>query len=123
MMSFVKAVKDLLVGAGLTADYTLQLYEWRDTGKDTPYIIIQPNGGQAIVADLGSEHNLRISLISSKSTGYKIEARAIEIIDYLLENSVQEWGYIENQGGISQPVFTTDNRMILRLDLRIIYNK
>lgn len=123
MISFVKAVKDLLVDASLTTDYTLQLYEWRDTGKDTPYIVIQPNGGQAIVADLGSEHNLRISLISSKSTGYKIEARAIEIIDYLLENSVQEWGYIESQGGISQPVFTTDNRMILRLDLRIIYNK
>ncbi|WP_017357785.1 hypothetical protein [Actinobacillus pleuropneumoniae] len=123
MISFVKAVKDLLVDASLTTDYTLQLYEWRDTGKDTPYIVIQPNGGQAMVADLGSEHNLRISLISSKSTGYKIEARAIEIIDYLLENSVQEWGYIESQGGISQPVFTTDNRMILRLDLRIIYNK
>ncbi|EFL79793.1 MULTISPECIES: phage tail termination protein [Actinobacillus] len=123
MISFVKAVKDLLVDASLTTDYTLQLYEWRDTGKDTPYIVIQPNGGQAMVADLGSEHNLRISLISSKSTGYKIEARAIEIIDYLLANSVQEWGYIESQGGISQPVFTTDNRMILRLDLRIIYNK
>lgn len=123
MISFVKAVKGLLVDASLTTDYTLQLYEWRDTGKDTPYIVIQPNGGQAMVADLGSEHNLRISLISSKSTGYKIEARAIEIIDYLLANSVQEWGYIESQGGISQPVFTTDNRMILRLDLRIIYNK
>ncbi|KIE97476.1 hypothetical protein AP5651_00614 [Actinobacillus pleuropneumoniae] len=123
MISFVKAVKDLLVDASLTTDYTLQLYEWRDTGKDTPYIVIQPNGGQAMVADLGSEHNLRISLISSKSTGYKIEARAIEIIDYSLANSVQEWGYIESQGGISQPVFTTDNRMILRLDLRIIYNK
>ncbi|USQ17135.1 hypothetical protein ACIX90_02840 [Actinobacillus pleuropneumoniae] len=123
MISFVKAVKDLLVDASLTTDYTLQLYEWRDTGKDTPYIVIQPNGGQAMVADLGSEHNLRISLISSKSTGYKIETKAIEIIDYLLENSVQDWGYIESQGGISQPVFTTDNRMILRLDLRIIYNK
>ena len=91
--------------------------------KGGPYVVIQSNGGGAQISTLGSEHYLLVSLIASKAMGFTIEAKAIELINYALSNPVSDFGYIENTGGIPQPIFTTDNRMILRLQFRIITQK
>nr|DAN36632.1 MAG TPA: tail completion protein [Caudoviricetes sp.] len=122
MISFVKALKAWMEKSGLFQGYDIQLYQWEDK-KGGPYVVIQSNGGGSQISTLGSEHYLLVSLIASKAMGFTIEAKAIELINYALSNPVSDFGYIENTGGVPQPIFTTDNRMIMRLQFRIIYTK
>lgn len=120
MISYVKAFKQWLEQQSLVDDYVVQLYQWEDTQKVKPVIVIQPNSGTPQVADLSSEHYLLISLVASKSSGYMIEERARAILDKVLFNPFTNFGYIESMSGISAPMFTEDNRMIIRLKFKIV---
>ncbi|QLB40798.1 hypothetical protein [Mannheimia pernigra] len=120
MISYVKAFKQWLEQRSLVNDYVVQLYQWGDTQKVKPVIVIQPNSGTPQVADLSSEHYILVSLVASKSSGYTIEERARAILDKVLSDPFASFGYIESIGSISAPVFTEDNRMIIRLQFKIV---
>lgn len=120
MISYVKAFKQWLEQHSLTDGYQVQLYQWEDVQKAQPVIVIQPNNGTAQVADLSSEHYLLISLVASKQAGYTIEARARALMQAVREQPFAPFGYLEIVGSMPMPIFTEDNRMVLRLPLRII---
>ncbi|ULX30128.1 hypothetical protein H1D06_07090 [Mannheimia haemolytica] len=120
MISYVKAFKQWLEAHSLADGYVVQLYQWEDTQKAKPVIVIQPNSGSPQVSDLSSEHYLLISLVAGKNSGYTIEERAMAIMSKILVEPFASFGYIESMGGLPAPIFTEDNRMIFRLPLRII---
>lgn len=66
MISYVKAFKQWLEAHSLADGYVVQLYQWEDTQKAKPVIVIQPNSGSPQVSDLSSEHYLLISLVAGK---------------------------------------------------------
>lgn len=120
MMSFVKSLKRWLESNALSDGFIVQLYQWEDRDGITPYLVIQPDGGSVQIPDHSNEHYFLLSLIADKNTGYAIESKARQIMSAILTNPITEFGYLECTGGLPMPIFTTDNRMILRLSLRLI---
>lgn len=121
MISFVKAFRDWLKTNGQLAGLTVQLYQWEDLAdKNQTYFVIQPNGGSTQVAEMGAEHTLQISLVAGKASGFTIEEKARALIAFVLNNPIAPFGYVESVGGLPAPIFTADNRMVLRLTFRII---
>lgn len=122
-MSILNDVKNFIVNSDLLAGYHIQLYQWRDKGdKVSLYAVFRPDGGTAIRDDLASESYILVSLVGSNKTGFDVANKAQELIDYIKSNSSAEFGYIENMGGISGPVFTEDNRMVVQLQFRIVHD-
>lgn len=121
-------VKNLLVGAGLAAGYTVQSLMWNDTGDlKQRFIVFRPNGGTAVDRDIGSDHYMLVDLITGKSSGdyAKSETDVQAIIDYVQQNPISDpcVGQITNMGGIPSPILTTEGRMVWRLQFACSYGE
>lgn len=121
-------VKNLLVGAGLAAGYTVQSLMWNDTGDlKQRFLVFRPNGGTAIDRDIGSDHYVLVDLITGKSSGdyAKSETDVQAIIDYVQQNPISDpcVGQITNMGGIPSPIPTTEGRMVWRLQFACSYGE
>lgn len=121
-------VKNLLVGAGLAAGYTVQSLMWNDTGDlKQRFIVFRPNGGTAVDRDIGSDHYVLVDLITGKSSGdyAKSETDVQAIIDYVQQNPISDpcVGQITNMGGIPSPILTTEGRMVWRLQFACSYGE
>lgn len=121
-------VKNLLVGAGLAAGYTVQSLMWNDTGDlKQRFLVFRPNGGTAVDRDIGSDHYVLVDLITGKSSGdyAKSETDVQAIIDYVQQNPVSApcVGQITNMGGIPSPILTTEGRMVWRLQFACSYGE
>ena len=121
-------VKNLLVGAGLAAGYTVQSLMWNDTGDlKQRFLVFRPNGGTAVDRDIGSDHYVLVDLITGKSSGdyAKSETDVQAIIDYVQQNPISDpcVGQITNMGGIPSPTPTTEGRMVWRLQFACSYGE
>lgn len=121
-------VKNLLVGAGLAAGYTVQSLMWNDTGDlKQRFLVFRPNGGTAVDRDTGSDHYVLVDLITGKSSGdyAKSETDVQAIIDYVQQNPISDpcVGQITNMGGIPSPIPTTEGRMVWRLQFACSYGE
>jgi len=121
-------VKNLLVGAGLAAGYTVQSLMWNDTGDlKQRFLVFRPNGGTAVDRDIGSDHYVLVDLITGKSSGdyAKSETDVQAIIDYVQQNPISDpcVGQITNMGGIPSPIPTTEGRMVWRLQFACSYGE
>lgn len=121
-------VKNLLVGAGLAAGYTVQSLMWNDTGDlKQRFLVFRPNGGTAVDRDIGSDHYVLVDLITGKSSGdyAKSETDVQAIIDYVQQNPISDpcVGQITNMGGIPSPIPTTEGRMVWRLQFACLYGE
>lgn len=121
-------VKNLLVGAGLAAGYTVQSLMWNDTGDlKQRFLVFRPNGGTAVDRDIGSDHYVLVDLITGKSSGdyARSETDVQAIIDYVQQNPISDHcvGQITNMGGIPSPIPTTEGRMVWRLQFACSYGE
>lgn len=122
-MSLLNAFKNHVISSNLFSLFQVQFHQWREkSDKNVQYIVFQNNGGTPIRQDMVSESYILISLISSAQSGYDIAIKSQELIDFIKENAITEFGYIENIGGIPSPIFTTDNRMTMQIQFRIVHD-
>lgn len=121
-------VKNLLVGAGMAAGYTVQSLIWTDTGDlKQRFLVFRPNGGTPVDRDIGSDHYVLVDLITGKSAGdyAKSESDVQAIIDYVQQNPISDpcVGQITNMGGIPSPIPTTEGRLVWRLQFACSYGE
>lgn len=119
-------VRDVIKGAGLTADYITQSLVWTDTGKLTDrFIVFRPNSGSNLDRDMGAEHHILVDIISGKGEAEKSEQTMLSIIDFVQQNPLISscLGQITNMGGIPPPVMTTEGRIVWRLQFACLYGE
>nr|WP_284041670.1 hypothetical protein [Pasteurella multocida] len=117
------AIKDHIISSNLFSLFQVQLHQWKDNGdKKSEYIVFQNNGGTPIRDGLSSESYITISIIGSVQSGYSAAKKANELINFIKQNAITEFGYIENMGGVPNPIFTSDNRMTMQLQFRIVHD-
>ncbi|HDR1174249.1 hypothetical protein [Pasteurella multocida] len=122
-MNLLIAIKDHIISSNLFNLFQVQLHQWKDNGdKRTEYIVLQNNGGTPMRDGLSSESYITISIIGSVQSGYSVATKANELINFIKQNAITEFGYIENIGGVPSPIFTSDNRMTMQLQFRIVHD-
>ncbi|HII3771050.1 phage tail termination protein [Pasteurella multocida] len=122
-MNLLIAIKDHIISSNLFSLFQVQLHQWKDNGdKKSEYIVFQNNGGTPIRDGLSSESYITISIIGSVQSGYSAAKKANELINFIKQNAITEFGYIENMGGVPNPIFTSDNRMTMQLQFRIVHD-
>lgn len=111
-------VRNLFVGAGLTAGFTVQQLVYDDPGKLTEAVMVfRPNGGTNIRTELGSEYYVLVDVIAAKDKRGNALSAVQRIVDYVQANPMADEcvGYIENMGSIPAPVLTEEGRIVFRL--------
>lgn len=119
-------VRNLFVGAGLTAGFTVQQLMYDDPGKLTEAVMVfRPNGGTNIRTDLGSEYYVLVDVIAAKDKRGNALSAVQRIVDYVQANPMTDEcvGYIENMGSIPAPVLTEEGRMVFRLQFACTYGE
>lgn len=119
-------VRNLFVGAGLTAGFTVQQLMYDDPGKLTEAVMVfRPNGGTNIRTDLGSEYYVLVDVIAAKDKRGNALSAVQRIVDYVQANPMADEcvGYIENMGSIPAPVLTEEGRMVFRLQFVCTYGE
>ncbi|WP_459175734.1 phage tail termination protein [Ewingella americana] len=123
--SMQERFKRWIINSGLITGYKLQMYQWRQLTADKGtqrYAIIQPNGGTPVRNDLGSEFYMLLLIVAGQNDIEQPAADAQAIIDFTQDNPFDDClGYIENMDSTPTPIFTEENRMVLRLQFRIVY--
>lgn len=122
MTSVHDLFKQYIIDSGLIAGYTLQLYQWVDSGKaGDKYVVIMPDGGLPIVADLGREYNIMLMIVGARNEMKNTMDLAASISSYVADNPENECiDYVENSSPIPRPIFTEDNRIVIQLSFRIV---
>lgn len=119
--------KQWITESGLIAGYKLQMYQWRQLTADKGtqrYAVIQPNGGTPVRNDLGSEFYILLMVVAGQNDVEQPALDAQAIINFTQANPFDDClGYIENMDATPTPVFTEENRMVLRLQFRIVYGE
>jgi hypothetical protein len=115
-------VRDVLVDAGLTAGYRVQLVKWieqpADGGK-SQYIVFQPDGGTGRLQDLGADDNVQVILVSAKNDPQPAIQRAQDILDFITNNPEDDClNSVFNLGGLPTPTSTDEGRTVIKLLLR-----
>ncbi|HHE3616708.1 hypothetical protein NM952_11600 [Pasteurella multocida subsp. multocida] len=122
-MNLLNVFKSHVISSNLFSLFQVQLHQWKDNGdKKSEYIVFQNNGGTPIRDGLSSESYIIISIIGSAQSGYSVATKANELIEFVKKNAITEFGYIENIGGVPGPIFTSDNRMTMQLQFRIVHD-
>ncbi|MDY0685646.1 hypothetical protein ACFGWO_07560 [Pasteurella multocida] len=122
-MNLLNVFKSHVISSNLFSLFQVQLHQWKDNGdKKSEYIVFQNNGGTPIRDGLSSESYIIISIIGSVQSGYSAATKANELINFIKQNAITEFGYIENMGGVPNPIFTSDNRMTMQLQFRIVHD-
>ncbi|HHW7446582.1 TPA: phage tail termination protein [Pasteurella multocida] len=122
-MNLLNVFKSHVISSNLFSLFQVQLHQWKDNGdKKSEYIVFQNNGGTPIRDGLSSESYIIISIIGSAQSGYSVATKANELIEFVKKNAITEFGYIENMGGVPTPIFTSDNRMTMQLQFRIVHD-
>ncbi|MFP2504640.1 hypothetical protein [Buttiauxella gaviniae] len=119
-------VKQLFVGAGLTAGFVVQTLIWTDTAKlNDSFMVFRPNGGTAIRNELGSDYYILIDVIGGKGKNSATDTAVQNIISYVQANPMPNdcIGHIENVGGIPSPLLTEEGRLVYRLQFAVIYGE
>lgn len=119
-------VRNLFVGAGLTAGFTVQQLVYDDPGKLTEAVMVfRPNSGTNIRTDLGSEYYVLVDVIAAKGKRGNALSAVQRIVDYVQANPMADEcvGYIENMGAIPPPVLTEEGRMVFRLQFACTYGE
>src|SRR5471030_176359 len=123
--SMQERFKRWIINSGLITGYKLQMYQWRQLTADKGtqrYAIIQPNGGTPVRNDLGSEFSMLLLIVAGQNDIEQPAADAQAIIDFTQDNPFDDClGYIENMDSTPTPIFTEENRMVLRLQFHIVY--
>lgn len=94
-------VRNMFVGAGLTADFTVQQLMYEDPGKLAEAVMVfRPNGGANIRNDLGSEYHVIVDVIGAKDKRKAAVDAVQRIVDYVRANPITDScvGHIENMG-------------------------
>lgn len=119
-------VRNMFVGAGLTADFTVQQLMYEDPGKLAETVMVfRPNGGANIRNDLGSEYHVIVDVIGAKDKRKAAVDAVQRIVDYVQANPITDScvGHIENMGGIPPPVLTEEGRIVFRLQFACLYGE
>ncbi|HBL8823524.1 MULTISPECIES: phage tail termination protein [Enterobacteriaceae] len=119
-------VRNLFVGAGLTAGFTVQQLMYEDLGKLAEAVMVfRPNGGANIRNDLGSEYHVIVDVIGAKDKRKAAVDAVQRIVDYVQANPITDScvGHIENMGGIPPPVLTEEGRIVFRLQFACLYGE
>ncbi|EPH6691507.1 phage tail termination protein [Escherichia coli] len=119
-------VRNLFVGAGLTAGFTVQQLMYEDPGKLAEAVMVfRPNGGANIRNDLGSEYHVIVDVIGAKDKRKAAVDAVQRIVDYVQANPITDScvGHIENMGGIPLPVLTEEGRIVFRLQFACLYGE
>lgn len=119
-------VRNLFVGAGLTAGFTVQQLMYEDPGKLAEAVMVfRPNGGANIRNDLGSEYHVIVDVIGAKDKRKAAVDAVQRIVDYVQANPITDScvGHIENMGGIPPPVLTEEGRIVFRLQFSCLYGE
>ena len=119
-------VRNLFVGAGLTAGFTVQQLMYEDPGKLAEAVMVfRPNGGANIRNDLGSEYHVIVDVIGAKDKRKAAVDAVQRIVDYVQANPITDScvGHIENMGGIPPPVLTEGGRIVFRLQFACLYGE
>jgi len=119
-------VRNLFVGAGLTAGFTVQQLMYEDPGKLAEAgMVFRPNGGANIRNDLGSEYHVIVDVIGAKDKRKAAVDAVQRIVDYVQANPITDScvGHIENMGGIPPPVLTEEGRIVFRLQFACLYGE
>lgn len=119
-------VRNLFVGAGLTAGFTVQQLMYEDPGKLAEAVMVfRPNGGANIRNDLGSEYHVIVDVIGAKDKRKAAVDAVQRIVDYVQANPIADScvGHIENMGGIPPPVLTEEGRIVFRLQFACLYGE
>ena len=119
-------VRNLFVGAGLTAGFTVQQLMYEDPGKLAEAVMVfRPNGGANIRNDLGSEYHVIVDVIGAKDKRKAAVDAVQRIVDYVQANPITDGcvGHIENMGGIPPPVLTEEGRIVFRLQFACLYGE
>lgn len=119
-------VRNLFVGAGLTAGFTVQQLMYEDPGKLAEAVMVfRPNGGANIRNDLGSEYHVIVDVIGAKDKRKAAVDAVQRIVDYVQANPITDScvGHIENMGGIPPPVLTEEGRIVFRLQFACMYGE
>ena len=119
-------VRNLFVGAGLTAGFTVQQLMYEDPGKLAEAVMVfRPNGGANIRNDLGSEYHVIVDVIGAKDKRKAAVDAVQRIVDYVQANPITDScvGHIENMVGIPPPVLTEEGRIVFRLQFACLYGE
>lgn len=119
-------VRNLFVGAGLTAGFTVQQLMYEDPGKLAEAVMVfRPNGGANIRNELGSEYHVIVDVIGAKDKRKAAVDAVQRIVDYVQANPITDScvGHIENMGGIPPPVLTEEGRIVFRLQFACLYGE
>ncbi len=119
-------VRNLFVGAGLTAGFTVQQLMYEDPGKLAEAVMVfRPNGGANIRNDLGSEYHVIVDVIGAKDKRKAAVDAVQRIVDYVQANPITDScvGHIENMGGIPPPILTEEGRIVFRLQFACLYGE
>lgn len=119
-------VRNVFVGAGLTAGFTVQQLMYEDPGKLAEAVMVfRPNGGANIRNDLGSEYHVIVDVIGAKDKRKDAVDAVQRIVDYVQANPITDncVGHIENMGGIPPPVLTEEGRIVFRLQFACLYGE
>lgn len=127
MINVVDTVLQWLKDAGLTTGFTTQKHQWIEDSKDKgtmKYLIVRNNGGSDIVFDNGGDYFILVDIVGGKDGRVELMQRVNDIISYVVDNSTEPCPLaLFNMGGFPAPVFTEDNRMVIRLQLRAVYGQ
>lgn len=122
-MKMYKQLRDYLDSSGLLSGLFVQQLQWKDNGKDKSYIVFRPNGGSNLRAGLSNEHYVLVDLVSSSEQTSLIDDLANDIVNYILDNPIDDClGLIRVMGNIPAPVTTDDGRLVYRLLISITHS-
>jgi len=111
-------VRNYFANAGLADGFIIQQLIWSDSGDfSDAFIVFRPNGGSAVRHGLGAEYYVIVDVIGAKGANGAADAAVQNIIDYVQRHPMADEyvGYLENLGGIPAPVYTTEGRLVYRL--------
>lgn len=122
MTAVHELLKQYIIDSGLITGYKMQMYQWVDTGvSGDKFVVIMPDGGLPIIAELGREHYVMLMLVGAKNDMKTLMDLAVNLINYVSENPENEClDYVENRSTVPKPLFTEDNRMVIQLNYRIV---
>ncbi|EPV5046746.1 phage tail termination protein [Cronobacter malonaticus] len=119
-------VRNYFMNAGLTDGFKVQLLMWTDSGTESDrFMVFRPNGGSNIRSGLGNEQYILVDVIGAKSGNAFVDERVQQIVDYVQQNPMTDdcVGYLQNMGAMPAPVFTTEGRLVYRLQFVATYGE
>lgn len=118
-------LKDLFIDEGLTAGFSVQWRQWRDTNKSTAFIVFMSSGGTNQSHDIGAEHYVLVSVIGAVDNPDAAEDAVTSIVNYINAQSGADdcVGALQLVGGYPRPIPTEENRLVWQLTISCTYGE